>query len=161
MKSEKIINWVAQGDAKVEITINVERSVEMETAYSDGWNVELGNKTYESLEITIYVNGKCKDSSRCKPYPTSNQEAIKKGAYASVGHTYMNEEKYNLIIEAIKEAEKECISEEYLEVKAIENEKVKIDEEKELESEKKYQQALKSGLCPRCGTYCYGDCTSH
>ena len=40
-------------------------------------------------------------------------------------------------------------------------EKEKIAEEQAKINDAEYAQQLKNGLCPKCGTYCYGDCQAN
>ena len=32
--------------------------------------------------------------------------------------------------------------------------------EREEAAQANYEKELKNGLCPKCGTYCYGDCAA-
>ena len=64
-----------------------------------------------------------------------------------------------MVMEALVEIETELtVDEEYEAVKAIEVTKQKISDETERKASEMYTRQLKNGLCPKCGTYCYGDC---
>lgn len=84
------------------------------------------------------------------------------GGYARLGDTFISEDNYNTIVAAIAEADAEAAGgAEYEQVKAAE-EAEEAREDARLEAqEKELERRIANGFCPKCGTYCYGDCTAH
>ena len=57
-KIVKSISWTSPKGADIEVKIEISKSLESDISYSDGWNVDLGNKVVESKVITVYIDGK-------------------------------------------------------------------------------------------------------
>lgn len=142
-KITKVVKWESQNGAAVELVIELTKKVEKDISYSDGWNIDLGNKINEFKEITVNINGKYHDDTRQNPVVVEGflfrPEYIAKikasGGYARLtDKVIINEEKYNLVMAAINEATVE-LEEEF----AAENTEVvaKIEEAKKVEEEKK------------------------
>ena len=161
MKVQKVINWVSASGAKVEITVEVSKSVENEVAYADGANIEIGTETNESKTITIIANGKTVVSSYGDPQISTRPEQIKLG-YAHIGKVYFDQAKYEMIMGEVAAAELEATDEVFTATKNVEKQVEKqIETElvaKEELADAEYAKQIKNGLCPKCGTYCYGDC---
>ena len=167
MTITKIVTWTtAQGkniEAKIERTIDICDNI----AYADGWNVNLGKETIDLTTIKIYADGKCITSGKLsiisKEFYRNYEELKAKGVYAKVGDAYIGKAHYDLIMAAIAEAEAEIaqnneLTEKFKEVRAQEIAKEEREIEEYNKSYKAYKAELKRGLCPKCGTYCYGDC---
>jgi len=162
MLNTKSIKWEKNGKA-IELIVKVDIGTSEKTAYADGWNVSTGTESYKFVNITVNLDGKYFVS-----YPiiekVEDKEVVAKGGFAIIGgwfdkHLFLGEERYNEIMAIIEELSVE--TEEYKEVKAIEMAKEIEKENKEIESDKKLELLKKNGLCPRCGTFCYGDCTAN
>lgn len=154
MKTTKTMEWKSQTGKVISVEITVESKVVNDTAYADGWNVDLGKKTYQGIDIEISFDGKVIDNTMYQPQILNKNEA-----YAKIGSKVgITEEVYNQIMGLIAEAMSESESEEYLAVKAIENAKEAAKEAREEAAAKRYDRQIKNGLCPKCGSYCYGDC---
>ena len=157
MRVEKTVTWVSPSGAKIEITVEVSKSVETKVAYADGANIEIGTETNESKTITITANGKTVVSSYGDPQISTRPEQIKLG-YAHIGKVYFDQAKYELIMVAVAEAELEATDESFTAAQKVENQvKAELVAKEEL-ADAEYAKKLENGLCPKCGTYCYGDC---
>jgi hypothetical protein len=154
-----------------QIVFEVERTKKVtdNISYSDGWNINLGKQTIDSTYIRIIIDGVCKVSTSTAPhviteqaYRGSYKSLIAKGVYGRVGDAYLTEVNYNKLMDLIVEAEAELeTTEEFAAVKAKEDaeEAAKIAKaEKEVEH---YHKMLDAGMCPKCGTWCYGDCEAN
>ena len=170
MKATRTINKNQNGKS-ITTTATVEICTRDIVTYADGYNIKTGTETYEKKEITISVDGKVMVSDNNTPdiitkqnYSHSYTELVKKGAYARISNSYVGKESYDEIMNMIAEckAELEAVKdEEYTAAKAIETEK-EIAETEELETRAiAHAKQIKNGLCPHCGTYCYGDCQAN
>lgn len=158
MTITKKVTWTTQTGLAIEVNIEVVKKVVAKTGYADGWNVPLGEETYESTEITITADGKYLDSSSYAPHKNTDVEQIAKGGYAYIHEVYITEERYEQIMAAITEAETEATEEDYT---ALKNAEIAKEAEKEAAiqaKEAEYAKLVKNGLCPKCGTFCCGDC---
>lgn len=169
MKATKTITWTTKDGRSIEVILERTKEVRDNIAYADGWNVPLGKETVDMLDIEIKINGRHQGRTYHAPhiitekaYKQHYNELVAKGVYARLGDVYINEEKYNMIMAALAEIDAELTdTPEYAEVKAVEDAK-EAAEIKKLEAEAaEYKQMVKSGLCPKCGTWCYGDCEAH
>lgn len=148
--------------------VEVTKSVSDDISFADGWNINHGKKTYEGVDIKMYVGGKLVESTYQAPhaitkasYGSSYNDLTSKGVYARLGDTYISQKMYDAIMDMLNEATAECDTPEFDEVKAAEIAK-EIEREKyfqELDDEQ--QRLIDGGLCPKCGSYCYGDCEAH
>ena len=157
MRVEKTVTWVSPSGAKIEITVEVSKSVETKVAYADGANIEIGTETVESKTIIIKANGKEVASSDINPVLSTRPDQKKLG-YAHIEKVYFDQAKYEMIIGAITEAELEATDEVFT---SAQNTESQVNAElvaKEELADAEYAKKLENGLCPKCGTYCYGDC---
>jgi hypothetical protein len=138
--------------------------------YADGWNVNLGKETVDRLEITLYVKGNVATRDNHAPhivtreaYSVKGYEAIKAaGGYARLGDAYINEENYNRVMAAITEVEVEAAGDaEFAQIKAEEQDRDAREESAAQAIEEQCRRDIKNGLCPKCGTWCYGDCEAN
>jgi hypothetical protein len=106
-----------QAEAKIEVTCEMKK----ETAYADGWDIDLGKVEYKSIKITVCVDGKYFSESNCKPsivdekhYGKEFAANFKKsGAYAMIGSKIgVKLEVYENIMTAIAEATVEASQDE-------------------------------------------------
>ena len=167
MKAARTVEIKMQSGV-VTLDIEVTRELREEIAYADGYNIPMGNKAHESMKITILHNGKKIDDTNWMPAVI---RASEKKRYPAVAHAILGgkviltETNYNLTMEAINSAIDEVetaisADAEYTKVKASEAAKKAIGEANRKAAEARYTEQLKNGLCPKCGTYCYGDCTA-
>lgn len=153
MKATRKVTWTLKDGRQAECTIEVTREMREEIAYADGWNVPLGKKPFEFLEIELSVAGKClvvthtKPSKLDKKFYRNYDELIAKGAYARLGDAYINQESYELITNAIAEATAEAEKDE--EYAAHVNKEAAVEAEKkaveEAETAAKFTEAKKTG----------------
>lgn len=169
MEATRTVKWETKDGRQAEVTITKTRTVRDNISYADGWNVNLGKETVERLEVVLKVNGREVTEDNHKPivvtkknYSPQGYEKIKAaGGYAQLGKAYIDEERYNLVMAAIAEADAEAAgSEEYAAVKSAEMEKEARKEAKLQAEAEEYARLVKSGLCPKCQSWCYGDCTA-
>jgi hypothetical protein len=166
MKTTKTVEWTTKNGKHIEVTIEVIREVEDNISYADGWNVNLGKKTVDMMTIEVKADGKHLTRSyhapnQIDPSNEDNKELISKGAYARLGDAYIGKEQYEMVMAAINEIDNVEMDDEYNQIKAEETakENAKIAAEEEAKAE--YKRQLANGLCPKCGTYCYGDCEAN
>jgi len=168
MKATRTVTWESKGKV-VKVEITKERAVRDNISYADGYNINLGKETFDALEVSVYVDGKWVTRGSCAPnvvtrqaYPSSYDKIKAAGGYARLGDAYINEDSYNLVMTAINELETEVAgNDEFAEVKAQEDAR-EARKTAALEAEAKaYAQSVKNGLCPKCGSYCYGDCEAN
>lgn len=157
---EKTIEWNA-GGRNVKVTVTITKGVEDVVAYADGWNVKTGRRTVNNTDIVIYIDGKIKTRGsepeilNAKYYATK----IAEGAYGRIGDMYFAKTSFERVMTCIAELNAEmATTPEYEDVEAEEKKAKEKAEKNEKEEQEKYKLAVKNGLCPTCGTYCYGDC---
>lgn len=154
MTITKMVNWKTSTGKEVEVKIERTLKVQDKIANLDGDKVNLGKETVDTLYITLTVDSKFIARSYSGPRqldPVKDKNLVAKGAYARLGDAYIAEELYNLITLALKEIETEIIT-------TTEFAEVKAEEENYRKEEENYNKATRNGLCPKCRTYCYGDC---
>ena len=152
----KTVRWTNGKGQEVEVKIEVTHEVKDKVENLDGHKVNLGKETVDNIYIEMLIDGKFTTRSYYVPeiitksgYSRSYEQLVSAGAYARLGDVYIGKESYEEIMEAINSVE---ASDEYKKVKSAEvetagKEKVNLN-----------NQRIKNGLCPKCGTYCYGDC---
>jgi hypothetical protein len=141
-KIVKSVSWTSPKGAAIEVKIEISKSLEKDISYSDGWNVDLGNKVVESKVISVYIDGKYCEKTYNNPSIVEgicySPDYIKKvkaaGYYAKLTDTVViSEEKYNLIMAEIAAAEAQI----EIEFKVEQPEAVKAEEEKKSAAVKK------------------------
>lgn len=164
-KTTTTVTWKTQKGQTIVATIELIRELREETAYADGYNLPMGQKTHEELKTTITLDGKKVLTTNWMPtkLTPADKKRLPAIAYAIIGgKVILTEENYNMVMDAINtltaEADTE-ITAEYAEVKATEEAQEATQKEIDKAQAKAYTQALKNGFCPKCGTYCYGDCS--
>ena len=165
MKATRTVEIKMQSGV-VTLDIEVTRELREEIAYADGYNIPMGQKVHGDVNITIKYNGKKIADTNWMPavIRASEKKRYPATAYAILGgKVILTETNYNLTMEAINSAIDEAetaisTDAEYTEVKASEAAKKAIGEANLRAKEAHYTEQLKNGLCPKCGTYCYGDC---
>jgi len=149
--------------AKIEISLT--REVTDKVAYADGYNIKTGREVYESYDITITSkkNGKSVHTYGKPNFSFSSKwNTMPEGAFARIGDAYISEATYRLMKGMIAELDAEVgKSDEQvaLEVKA-EAQKKAYDELLDQEAAE-YARKIKNGFCPKCHSYCYGDCEAN
>jgi hypothetical protein len=150
----------------IEIKIERTLSVQDKTSYSDGWSVNLGRELVDLTMITVKVNGKefARDFSKPTELTAATRRFYSKAPAAAVAvignNFYLSQPRYEEIKAAIAEMEAKLTTAEVVEQKAIEAERRRIGDENMARIE---AEAAKRGpgWCDKCGSYCYGDCSSH
>jgi len=155
----------------IKVTLN--REVQDEISYADGYNIKTGEKVHEMVEVKLTVKangttrtttGKVNDMPFLNIYTAEQRQArnIPSQAYARFGDSAISEEIYNAIIALINKLDAEIGT---------------VDGQKEIETAEKIaveKQAIEnaaieaeitarnnhSGWCNKCESYCYGDCKS-
>lgn len=137
------------------------------TAYCDGNVHEIGKATVDSVDIELIKDGKRivqggEPKALNAAFP-SEAKMIKQGAYATINAgVYIGKDKYDQLMAVLAEMDTELeVPEDYEEVKTEEDkrkEQARKNEQEVIEYER-CQRA--NGLCPKCGTYCNGDCEAH
>ena len=169
-KSEAIIKLDSlQGQVTVRIVRTV--TIRDNVAYADGYNVPLGREIYDLVEIDLDRNGVRIVHSTYPPevitqeqYRGSYAKLHAAGAYARLGDGYISEMAYSAITAELEKLDAEITAQatpEYWEIKADAAERAAAAERSLEREATEYAHALKSGLCPKCGTYCYGDCEAN
>ncbi|HSW62354.1 MAG TPA: hypothetical protein VLH56_03410 [Dissulfurispiraceae bacterium] len=167
MQATRTVAWETKNGKTATVEITKTRTVRDNIDYSDGWNVNLGKKTVDLLELVLRLDGKQMASSFNAPHIVtkahySNFDKIRAaGGYARLGDAYISEDAYTSVMAAITEAEAEAAgTEEFAAVKA-EEAAIAARREGELQAEAaEYARLVKSGLCPKCQSWCHGDCTA-
>jgi hypothetical protein len=148
-KIVKSVNWTAPSGAAIEVKIEISKSLEKDISYSDGWNIDLGNKIERFKKISVYVNGKYHESSYNNPVVVENgmftddyKSKVKAGGgYARLTDgVIINEARYNQIMSEITAAEAQVESE----FKSEQPEAVKAEEEKKAAADKKETEIKRS-----------------
>ncbi len=170
MTSTKTLTWTTSNGSTMEATIKATCKLTDNISYADGYNINLGKEIYENLEITLKMDGKIIETTNQEPriiqgicFSTPNWDKIKaNGGYAKLGDkVILREVTYVEMMNIIEELQAEVSqSEEIQEVKAIEKAKEERETARESGKIEQYERVIKNGLCPKCGTYCYGDCES-
>lgn len=167
MKATKTTEWATEDGRQIKIEVEYTKSVSDDISYADGWNINHGKKTYEGVEIRLYINGKVAIFSRYAPTPitkttcTDYDKLTRQGVYAMLGDKLINKRPYDAIMALIAEAAAECTTEEFEAVKAVEMAKEAKREANFAKLEEEQQRLIDSGMCPKCGSWCYGDCKAH
>ncbi len=155
---------VTKEQSGAKITVKAIREVDAKTAYADGWNVDLGKRTYETVSVTVQKGGKeiyCSDLNFFYKLTEDDRRQFDNPLiFARLGDAYIGEEIYSLICEAVKEAKTACQGDaEYAEVKAAETaEKDKKEKGVTAVAKLEAERAQHPGWCNKCHSYCYGDC---
>lgn len=167
MKATKTVSWKTRDGKEVRVEITKTRSVYDEII--DGYH-NVGKKTSETFEIEVYINDKFAERTFEKPTVVTraiyfkNYDQLKAaGVYANLaGKVFVTEENYNKVMTAIAELEAEVTgTEEYAEVKAQENAKEARKEAAAQAADEQYRRDIKNGMCPKCNSWCYGDCQAN
>ena len=171
MELTKTVTWTTTKGNKMEAAITITKEMRTVTAYADGWNIELSKKElFEMMVIEVSTDGKFIGRTHQEPsvvetgfYMDSTKAQIKAmGGYALIcDKVVLKEAVYNEIMDAIATINETLSQDE--EVAVAEEAKV-IEEAKEMEEAvadaEHYKRMLENGYCPKCHSYCYGDCES-
>lgn len=166
----KSTQWISTATGKsIEVRVSITHDVKDKIVNLDGDVINMGKETFDSIEINLIVDETCAEIGRSVPKLVTEQgyrrdyDRLKaKGVYARLGDTYIGEELYNIIMSVIAEAEAEFGSdEEYTQVKADEEAREAQQAAQDKAADEHYAKQIKNGLCPKCGTYCYGDCEAN
>ncbi len=115
--------------------------------------------------ITVKIDGKEIESSstinKIGDYPESEKHLsdVMRKSYGYLSDNFgLSEQTYN----DLKLALDECIAD-VTTPETIEQERIEQEKEEQLiargkEKTAEYNRLIKSGMCPKCGSFCYGDC---
>ena len=149
----------------VTIDIEVNHKVIDKTVDLDGDIINVGKETFDTLDIIAYKDDKKVSRSACSPTVLTDQVRkmykLPAEAYAMLDKVVLTLDNYNLVMDAIAAVTAEVIAAEtaeYNATKATEEAKETVKYNNLLAAEESYQKAIKNGLCPKCHSYCYGDC---
>jgi len=159
-------SWTTDRGNKITASVTISHDVEDNNINLDGHVSNVGKITVDTLWIVVTVNGSQKCSTSAMPtiitkewYSRDYDRLVSKGIYARVGDMYLSKDQYNQIMDLINSINAEInLTPEYIATKKAEEKtdaQQKLNDDQERED---YQRQLKNGLCPKCGTYCYGDC---
>ena len=162
----KTTSWTTARGNKMTASVTISKDVVENIVNLDGDIVNLGSKTVDTLNVTVSVNGSQKCSADSLPhiitkewYRYDYERMAAKGIYARVGDVYLTKAQYDAIMALVNTINDEItITTEYTEAKAIEAKATQRQLEDDIATVKADARDLKNGLCPKCGTYCYGDC---
>jgi len=165
MKATKTITWTTKDGRAVEVIIEKTKEVRDNIVDADGDKVNLGKKAVDLLTIEVKIGGKLITRTSRKPEILSEKfyhkykELRAKGVYARLGDTYISEDQYHLIMAMLANIDAEITeTQEYKEVKAAEEAKEAAEIKKLEDAAAEYKNMVKHGMCPKCETWCYGDC---
>jgi hypothetical protein len=117
----KLVKWTSAAGKNVEAKIEVTRKMNDNIAYADGYNINLGKEAYESLKITVSVDGEYFADSMCEPSVVDERyygkefmfNFKKSGAYALIGSKVgVRKDVYENIMATIAEATTEASQDE-------------------------------------------------
>lgn len=157
----------------LKVTVTIDQGSMKKTAYADGWNVNLGKKTYDFTSVKIEKGGKSAFVGDLNFFyivdrTAGRNDELPAEAFARFGDSYISEPVYNTIKAAINEAREIADSEtneEYETVKSAEDRKKTAKDKARKDYEKKeaadIQRKVNSGFCFNCETWCHGDCGNY
>lgn len=157
--------WTARNGQQATVTVDYSRTVEDEIAYADGDNINTGHRyVVESIGLTfvlgdVRVVGNC--LQRLRPEIPADAQVIAKGAYGMLGNVGLQREPFEAIEAIIAELRAASTTPEMEELEAARKADHKSAIERSDRDDKEYFRQLRDGLCPRCGTYCCGDCLAN
>jgi len=145
MTATKSVTWTTKKGNIVEVTIERTKELRDKYASADGDKVKCGEEMIDELRLTMTIDGKYKAKDNTAPIvivgKVGYEKIEKAGGYARLGDSYIGKENYELIVAAITELETE------LGPVSASNEELQNEEQTTINSP-----------CPKCGTWCYGDC---
>lgn len=156
------------------IKVTLTRTVNTETAYLDGYDLPVGRKVYERVEVVITskrsgasvrTSGEPNDMPFLYAYTgksKTERDLMAKGAGARCGDANISREIYDLVISliAVAAAETPKTDEQVaLEQDATER-KARGDANLERMAQEDAERREHPGWCDKCHSYCYGDCTA-
>ena len=164
----RTITGTTKAGQNVEIKITRTLRVQDKIGYADGWNINLGKEIIDQTKINMYVDGKYQTGAYRAPekltpsqFDRSAAQYIAMGGYARLGDAIIKEARYNEIMAAIAEMEAELTTPEVEQMKAEETARQQAAEAAADAEAAEYARQIKNGLCPKCRTYCYGDCEAN
>jgi hypothetical protein len=155
----KSVKWTSSTGKDIEATIITTREMRDEIVYADGDSVNLGPRPYTYDIIKVTLDGKLIEQSSQIGLATG--KAKQQGAYGMIGSKVgiADPAIYERILTAIAEAKAEAATDpDYAAYAAAQQAKETEVDNKDAE---RYARQVKNGLCPKCGTYCYGDCEAN
>ena len=167
MKTTKTITKKhPKGEMIFEIT--VEKKIVKNEISLDGHVFEAKPELIKNQEITVTLAGKRIGSyssiTKNGTYPEIEKrysEQTQK-AYGYLSPEFgLSEQTYNEIKTALDACIAETTTEEIAKQEKIEAEKAAETKRKDDENQKEYESAIRDGLCPKCHTYCHGDCKAN
>ena len=160
METKKNVTWTTRDGRKATAQITKLCGVQENVVNADGDKITVGRKPIDSLTIEVFLNGELRARAYGAPYNLTERDLINNpalaaaGAYARLGDLFINQVQYDLVTDAITELEKMAFdTTEYAFIlrKETEQEAARVEEEEE-------NKFSANDPCPRCLTWCYGDC---
>lgn len=154
----------------ITIEITLTRKVSDKVVDLDGDRINSGREIYENYEVkitgkksgrSISVTGKPGGFAFfSRPDRFSGQYPA--GAYARIGDSYIDREVYDLAMTMIAALDTEVKkTDEQVALEQAIATKKEMDAQRDAAEDAEYIHQIKNGLCLKCGTYCYGDCTAN
>lgn len=174
MKASRIITKETPS-GKIEIIVEVEKRIFELDKSLDGFFCGKETVYVNNKSITVKLNGKkvCQsdtlskigDNSFIENLPQFKDMQKKYKEVVLYGYLTSNfgltEPTYNDIRIALEECDTEVTTPETIEQdQIIEAQKEKENQIAKEEAEE-YKRLINSGMCPKCGTWCYGDCEAN
>lgn len=152
--------WSARNGAELKVVIKIELTNYEDIAYADGDNIYLGQKNMIRIEKEAYMDGaKMGSGEKTGANPEEAKSGIV-GGVGKIGYTEATKKEISKLVQnKIEELKKDFV--EFLAQEKIDNEKKAKKEAFEKADAEQYAKDIKNGMCPKCGTYCYGDCEAN
>ena len=146
MNETKVNEWTTQKGAKVELHT---KHITSESHTTD-WGEILTKEDDFIMVEKVIVNGKTFSGH-------INRTTKESARYLDLGNHVINGKKENLCAPLPKEIETSV----WGEYDARQEAKASKRKAREIKEAAEMKNKVKSGYCPKCGSYCYGDCTAN
>jgi hypothetical protein len=161
MKTLSNVSWTGMRGHNMIAKIEIECKVIQNVAYADGYNIPTKKESYKRMDIRIIADGKQIECTNFAPQISSNPKVLSLNCYAIMNKVAIKKEVYEEIMNTINRDTVICeTDDDYQFQKAIERAAEKERDANDEKDAKEYLKQIKNGLCPKCGSYCYGDCES-
>jgi len=146
MNATKISNWVTEKGAKVEMYT---KHITSESHTTDWGEVITKDADLIIIEKVI-INEEVFNSQIVRT--TKNDVR-----YLDLGNFVIDGKKVNDLVPLPQKIEDDV----WGEYEARQTAKYNARKEREIKRDTEMKAKIKSGYCPKCGSYCYGDCTAN
>ena len=154
-KASGKMEWSSKEGKSIRVEVEVTLYASSKKLWADGYEIEtkqteiaervIHTAYYEDVKVGYAYN-------ECGKFP--------KGVVASIGQIGLYADKkleLEKLVEKLKSEAKKDFSE-YEKGEKEESEKEALAKKNAEELEKMYNENIASGMCKKCGTWCYGDC---